>query len=264
MAVYTIQDYVIAIAILLVILWLCSKYLLALVAFDEKFLLTLMPYIIFGIALRMMVDIGIFKASKYWNVTPGVHVVTVVFASIALGIGLLINRYTGREYWHFPFVMGSIGAGFFLVRLLQHMTHPGRMIYAIALATSTTLVIYVISGFFDVSKIFREKENAAIIFAHLLDGSATFVGINVFHFTEEHLLPGYLISLAGGNAIVMIPLKIMVILLALYVIERWYLEEILITDDPQKTEGYYDIFKFVFFILGIGPGLRDTILPALI
>ncbi|MFQ5975936.1 MAG: DUF63 family protein, partial [Candidatus Hydrothermarchaeales archaeon] len=57
MAAYTVQDYFLAIVILLFILWLCSKYLFKFVPFDEKFLLVLTPYVVFGIALRMMVDV---------------------------------------------------------------------------------------------------------------------------------------------------------------------------------------------------------------
>ncbi|MFQ5975286.1 MAG: DUF63 family protein, partial [Candidatus Hydrothermarchaeales archaeon] len=240
------------------------KYLFKFVPFDEKFLLVLTPYIVFGIALRMMVDVGIFEKSKYWNVTPGVHIVSSVFAVTAIGIGLLINKYTGRPYWHFPLIIGSIGAAYFLIKLTSHMIHPERILYSVALASSITLVIYVVSGFFDVSEVFRTKENVIIIFSHILDGSATFVGINLFHFTEEHILPEFLINMAGGNAVIMIPLKIVVILLALYIIEKWYLEELEAGEDIQTTENYYKMFKFIFFILGAGPGLRDALLPTVI
>ncbi|MFQ5888095.1 MAG: DUF63 family protein, partial [Candidatus Hydrothermarchaeales archaeon] len=134
----------------------------------------------------------------------------------------------------------------------------------LVLASAITLAIYVVSDFFEVSKVFRTKENIVIIFSHILDGSATFVGINLFHFTEEHILPEFLINMAGGNAIIMIPLKIVVILLALYIIEEWYQEEIETGEDMETTENYYKMFKFIFFILGAGPGLRDTLLPAVI
>lgn len=264
MAAYTVQDYIVAIIILLTIIWLCANYLFNYVSFDEKFLLAISPYIVFGIAFRMMVDIGVFEKSKYWSVTPGIQIVSVLFATLAITIGLLINKYTGKPYWHFPFLIGSIGAAYYLIRLVSHMIHPERMVYPIVLASAITLVIYVVSDFFKSTKIFRTKENIIIIFSHLLDGSATFVGINLFHFSEEHILPELLINMAGGNAIIMIPLKIVVILLALYIIEEWYKEELETGEDLKETENYYKIFKFIFFILGAGPGLRDMILPAVI
>ncbi len=264
MAAYTVMDYIIAIAILLIILWLCSKYLFKLVPFDEKLLLVLTPYIVFGIAFRMMVDIGVFEKSKYWNVTPGVHIVSVLFAALAIGIGLIINKYTGKAYWHFPLAIGTVGATYYLFKVIRHMTHPERMLYPFVLATAITIAIYAASNFFETTKIFRSRENILIIFSHLLDGSATFVGINMFHFSEEHILPEFLINIAGGNAIVMIPLKIVVILLALYIIEEWYKEELEAGEDPTTTENYYRMFKLIFFILGMGPGLRDALLPAVV
>ncbi|MFQ5800674.1 MAG: DUF63 family protein [Candidatus Hydrothermarchaeales archaeon] len=52
----------------------------------------------------------------------------------------------------------------------------------------------------------------------------------------------------------MIPLKIVVILGALYLLDRWKEEE---------SDLYYKMVKFVFFIFGFGPGTRDALLLAL-
>ncbi|NOZ76836.1 MAG: DUF63 family protein [Euryarchaeota archaeon] len=100
----------------------------------------------------------------------------------------------------------------------------------------------------------------AIIFGHLFDGSATFIGIDYYGFYEEHLLPDILIN-AAGTAFVMIPLKIAVVLLAIYYVEKWYREEGL---GSKKRTTQYLVLKLVFFILGFGPGMRDTILPAVL
>jgi uncharacterized membrane protein len=67
-------------------------------------------------------------------------------------------------------------------------------------------------------------------------------------------LPDLLISLAG-SALVMIPLKIVVVLPILYIVEKWRVEE-----GADKTQEYL-ILKFVLFMLGFGPGVRDAILP---
>lgn len=264
MVVYTVQDYVVSIAILLIILWFISRYLFTLIPLDQKFMLILVPYILFGIFFRMMVDIGTFEANSYWNVTPGVYIVTVLFGLGCTAIGILISRFTKIDYWIFPVIIGFAAAILYSFKLMQGMIHPARILYPLILASSITIAIYAASSFSPVTKIFQRRENVLIIFAHLLDGSATFIGINLFGFSEEHLLPDYLITLAGNNAIIMIPLKIIVILFALYVIEKWYKEEIQIKKDIKKDTEYYYLFKIIFFILGIGPGIRDALLPALI
>ncbi len=253
MAEYTPQDYLIYFAILLVILWFFSNVFFKRIKFDDKFLLLASPYIVFGITLRMLSDVGIVERNQLWNITPGVYIVTVAAGLAGVGVGLLIKRYYDIEYWKFPLAAGTILALFTTYNLAIHVSHPVRILYPFGLAAIITGAIYLASGLSSITAIFKKRSNIAIIFAHLLDGSATFIGIDFYHFTEEHLLPDYLISLAG-SAFVMIPLKIVVVLPVLYLVERWGIE------DEGKIHEYH-ILKFVLFILGFGPGLRDAILP---
>ncbi len=253
MAEYTPQDYLIYFAILLFILWFFSNVFFKRIKFDDKFLLLVSPYIVFGITLRMLSDVGVVERNQLWNITPGVYIVTVAAGLAGVGVGLLIKRYYGIEYWKFPLAAGTILALFTTYNLVIHVNHPVRILYPFGLAAIITGAIYFASGVSSITAIFKKRSNIAIIFAHLLDGSATFIGIDFYHFTEEHLLPDYLISLAG-TAFVMIPLKIVVVLPVLYLVERWGIE------DEGKIHEYH-ILKFVLFILGFGPGLRDAILP---
>jgi len=256
MAVYTVEDYVIGILILLAFVWAGEKHLFRKVPFDKKFLLTAAPYAVLGLAVRLLADVGVFEKNPCWNVTPGIYVLSVASGTFFVALGVLVARYTELEYWPLPFFAGTLLASFFTYKLLPHLAYPGLMLYPPLIAASLTAAIYALSAFFKPTSIYRRAENAAIIFAHALDGSATFVGINLLGYVEEHPLPEYLISLAG-DAIVMVPLKIIVVLLALYLLESWYEEE------GKASETYYKIFKLVFFILGIGPGARDTLLISL-
>jgi len=254
MAAYAPQDYLVYFAILLIILWFFSNVFFKRIKFDDKFLLLASPYIVFGITLRMLPDVGVVERNQLWNLTPGVYVVTMAIALAGVGVGMLIKRRYGIEYWKFPLTVGTILALFTTYTLAIHVNHPVRILYPFGLAAIITGAIYFASAVSSTMTIFKKRSNIAIIFAHLLDGSATFIGIDFYHFTEEHLLPEYLISLAG-SAFVMIPLKIVVVLPILYLIERWRIEE-----GERKTQEYH-ILKFVLFILGFGPGLRDAILP---
>ncbi len=254
MAEYTVQDYLVYFAILLAILWFFSNVFFKRIKFDNKFLLITAPYFVFGLALRMLADVGVVERSQLWNITPGVHVVTLAIGVAAIGAGQLLERRYGVKYWKFPFVIGTVLALFTTYNLAIHINHPVRILHPFGLAAVITGAIYIVSGVSSTTAIFRSRGNIAIIFAHLLDGSATFIGIDFYHFTEEHLLPDYLISLAG-SALVMIPLKIVIVLPILYFVEKWRIEE-----GDDKIQEYY-ILKFVLFILGFGPGVRDAILP---
>jgi uncharacterized membrane protein len=261
MAEYTIQDYIIYLGILLVILWATTKYVFERIQFDRRFLLAASPYIVFGVTLRMLVDVGVFERNPLWNITPGVYIVTVALCLVGVSLGLSLQSLIKVEYWYIPLIIGISSASYTSYKLILHIESGSRIIYPFALAAFLTIIIYYLSPLYRPARIFRNSDNTAIIFAHLLDGAATFIGIDFYHFSEEHLLPDFLIKFTG-TAFVMIPVKIAVVLSALYLLERWYTEEKL-KGTPQFRQQYYTL-KFVFFILGIGPGLRDAILPSTI
>ncbi len=256
MGVYSTEDYIICIAILLFVLWFLLRYLFPRVEFDRDFLKAISPYILIGIFMRLLVDVHFFEVDRLWNVTPGVYILTIMLGLISLWIGLYLSSHLKIPYWYIPFGMGLLILLPISYELFSHLTHPERIFYPLILAFAILFLVYIPSRYFRI-EIFQRPENLAIIFAHLLDGCATFIAYNYYGFYEEHLLPIYLISLAGDSAIIMVPVKLVVILLVLYLIEKWHEEE------KDKDELLYRVIKITIFILGIGPGLRDTLLPAL-
>lgn len=253
MAVYTPQDYVIAIAILLAILEMLRRSLFRIVKPDRCFAASLAPAIIFGIAVRVLADAGFYQKSDWWSVTPGIYLTAIAFGSAYLAASLYIQKKSGIEYWKLSLFIGTPVALYFLLNLAGYMKHPFRILYPLALAALISGLVYLVSLLRKETKIFRAEENLAIIFAHLFDGSGTFIGMEYFGFSEEHIIPELLINLAGSAA-VMIPLKLAVILAAIYLIEKWKEEEV---------DLYYGMIKITLFILGIGPGTRNALLLAL-
>jgi|Deesub1362A_J573_1020465.scaffolds.fasta_scaffold00098_26 uncharacterized membrane protein len=262
MAEYTVQDYVIYLGILLLILWGFSRFIFKRIEFDNRFLWAAAPYIVFGVTLRMLADVGMYERNQLWNITPGVYITSITLGLIAIAIGLVIETRFKIEYWYTPLLIGIFAALFTSYNLSKFIVRGERILYPFILAFGITLAIYLLSSFTNQTRVFRKLDNVAIIYAHLLDGSATFLGIDFYHFSEEHLLPDIFIK-TTGTAFIMIPLKILVALLAIYFLEKWYRDEKL-KGNVRGASQQYKIFKFLFFILGIGPGLRDAILPATI
>lgn len=81
--------------------------------------------------------------------------------------------------------------------------------------------------------------------AHIFDASSTFVAVDFYGYGEQHVVPSALTKLTG-TAFVMYPLKIIVILSALYVIDLY------VEDRTVKN-----MLKLAIFILGLAPGLRN-------
>jgi uncharacterized membrane protein len=254
MGTYSPIDYVLYLGILLLIFWFFLKFIFNKIKLDRKFFILTTPYILVGVFIRVLADTPEFEMSKYWSITPGVYLLTIGIGLIFLFLGFQLKKFFNISYWIFPFFSGLCIDIFLFFLLFPYFIFPERMFFPILLAFFITFFIYLISKIvpITVGEIFQKIENLGIIFAHLLDGSATFIAYNFYGFGEEHLLPRYLINLAGNNAFIMIPLKLILILGVIYLIER-YAEK----DDETK------LIKFLIFILGIGPGLRDTILPSL-
>ncbi len=256
MGYYSIQDYAVYILLMFAVLWFLYRYVLSRIRLDRDFLLASMPYVLVGILVRILADVGFFPRSQWWSITPGVYMVALGVGLLALTTGILLTKGFGVDYWIFPLITGIVLNAVLIYYLNPYIKNPVVILYPLAIAAFLTGIIYLISS---ISRswqgIFRKQENIAIIFAHILDGSASFYGIEFYGFLEEHLLPRFLIGLAG-NAIIMIPLKLSVILIVLYLLERWHMGE------EEKDETLYKMLKFVIFILGIGPGLRNSILPS--
>ena len=94
--------------------------------------------------------------------------------------------------------------------------------------------------------------NLLIIVGHMLDASATFVGIDIYDYVEKHKLPSTLMD-ATGTAAVMYPLKALFLIPALYVLDVTMAEER--TQNPHMMA----LVKLAILILGFAPGTRDLL-----
>ncbi len=257
MAVYTPLDYAVSLAILIAVMWLASRYLFRFVELDIYFFYAMIPVMFFAISIRVLVDAGIFTRSKFWSVTPGIYLVGAIFGLLVIGAGKTIEDIKHIPYWKGAIITGIPFAAYFAYLLILQMRSPILSLQPVILALVIAYVIYVLSNLLPATRFFRERENIAIIYSHLLDGSATYIGIDKYGFSEEHILPEIFIEFAG-TALIMIPLKIIVVLGALYFLEKWRVEE-----QDEGSDLYYKMVKFVFFIFGFGPGTRDALLIAL-
>jgi uncharacterized membrane protein len=89
-----------------------------------------------------------------------------------------------------------------------------------------------------------------LFFGHFIDGSATFLGIDEYGYSEKHVLPDFFIEYFG-TAIVMIPLKFLVVTGVIYAIE---------TENSKEEEPEMISLLLMFLLaLGLGPGTRDVL-----
>jgi uncharacterized membrane protein len=90
-----------------------------------------------------------------------------------------------------------------------------------------------------------------IIYAHMLDASSTFIGVDWFDYYEKHVVPTFFINLVGTAAI-MFPLKLLVLLPVLYMIDR-----------SMHEPSMRNLTRLALITLGLAPAVRNTLRLAL-
>ena len=85
----------------------------------------------------------------------------------------------------------------------------------------------------------------------MLDASSTYIGMDWFGYYEEHVVPTLLINFIG-TAMIMFPLKILMILAVLSLIDKSI-------EDPSLR----NLTKLVLITLGLAPAARNTLRLAL-
>jgi uncharacterized membrane protein len=155
----------------------------------------------------------------------------------------------GEWYDHFVSIKGSDPQTAYLGGLL-----------VIALVIASTFLVWI--GIRLVSRKWPKWKdvgtgiNIMIVGGHMLDASATFIGIDRYNYVEKHILPSTLMEIFGTAAI-MYPLKLVFLIPALYIMDVGMKEE------AEQSPHLMALVKLTILILGFAPGARDIIRMAL-
>ena len=220
---------------------------------DNQFFIAVSPFIVFGATARELVDrsLGFYGLAgsypkNFWLVSPWIFFTMFFLTLMCLFFSLLASKKLKVSY-HIPmFAVGIVLMGYNLSLVLSNIKNVVPFLYVV-LAFMFFMVLLFVSSKSRLFSFLGSEFNLLVVGAHLLDASATFVGVDFLGFGEQHVLPSWLIDYFG-SAFVMFPLKLVVLLPALYVIDK----------DLEKDEMTRRFIKFVILILGIGPAIRDV------
>jgi len=213
---------------------------------DKKFLIGLLPFIIYGGWTRALRDyrLGIYQSNIFCS--PPIYFLIFFIALGSLLIGLSIQKATKKTKYSSYFSYEKIMVIISVILLIYNLT-----LTTIKNIFGFTFILLLVSFWF---LVFLEinclkpkllsKENVGILTSHLLDASSTFTALTFFGFYEQHVLPTFLIKISGPW--IMFPLKIFVVWAVLLIIDR-------------SEEGIFfkRFLKIVILILGLALGIRD-------
>lgn len=213
---------------------------------DERFVLSTTPYILAGASLRVVEDANLLAApAKYLLITPLIY---FLVAAAALSV-LVFSRWAMKERYLAGYaVVGIFWTGINLIALVSKGTESLLAPAAIfALGSAAALMVWAAGSRLSF-RFLSNRLNQLILWAHMMDATSTYVGVDWFGYYEKHVLPNFLIDLAG-TALVMFPLKLLIIIPILALIDGG------LRDDPS----FKNLTLLALLTLGLAPALRNTI-----
>ena len=224
------------------------------VTIDEKFILSVIPFVLAGSSLRVIEDAGLFKPPmQYLFITPNIYFAVFAVTVLCLVVSKWIQKAGKVDDYRTAFaILGILWTAVNVIVLLyvENIVRPTVPVLIVGAATVLTFLVYKISKYGGY-ELFSSKLNLSIVFAHLLDASSTIVGIDMLGYYEKHVIPSYLIDLTG-TALVMYPLKLMIFVPVLYVLDTQF-------DEDEESRTLRTLVKMVIIILGLSPAFRNTI-----
>ncbi|HEX7575225.1 MAG TPA: DUF63 family protein [Candidatus Methanoperedens sp.] len=228
------------------------------VQIDAKFLISITPYVIAGSSLRVLEDSKFFTPPlQYLFVTPLIYFFMFAVTISMLVIAMYLERKGKiRDYHKFFGYAGAAWALFNIAMLIVYdgIVNPVPAAAILFLGIATTGIVYFVSRKLNFT-LLTDKVNISILFTHLLDASSTFIGIDWLNYYEKHVVPTFFIDLAGKftshPALVMYPLKLIVFIPVLYVLDNDFK-----TEKEKKLVG---LLKLTILVLGLSPAVRNTL-----
>lgn len=210
---------------------------------DRRFYAYFILFIYMGSSLRVLRDYEVITSNLFK--TPGIYVIVyfVLISSILLGIAL--EKAFSKPYHYLPLATALVVDFYSSFKLLELGVAFLPLLQASGIAglvTAGAAGLLRKLGY----AFLEERVNLGILFAHLLDASATYLGISFYGLTAQHVLPRAIIAATHPGA--MFLLKLGVVLPVLY-----YLGEV-------KDVLTRNVLRGIVLTLGLAPGLRDTMM----
>lgn len=237
----------------LVAVFLIYKYLEGRgVKVDARFFRLVLPFVVFGSAVRVLTDAGFLArslevagATLYPFITPGIYLLTAGFLAAAVAVGRVAGKtfyYAERIGW-----VAALLAALFVLPLLKQFAHFLAILFLAFLALKAFEWLWSKRG---LKTGFMEK---AAVLGQSLDGAASFVGVGfgtpTASYFEQHVVGAAVMQM--GTPLAFFVLKFLFVLAVVEVLRRELRE--------KNEEGQKNFILLLIMILGLAPGLRDLL-----
>lgn len=251
---YTLVDTLTYALILIVAVFLIYRWMQrAELAFDRQLLFATLPWVVFGGLARVVEDAGMLAAPwRYLLITPLIFFVIFFYAVVVL---YLCHRLLGERGVRVYGMIGVLSAAVALALLLWHGATVSTIDLAVpavilGLAAVTSLALWALLRYGFRWEYASDRIYQVLIAGHMLDASATSYGIDLhpLGYVEQHVVGSSLIA-ATGTGFAMFPLKLLVLIPGIFVLELYRREE--------SATSFWHLIVLAMIVVGLAPGVRD-------
>ena len=217
---------------------------------DERLLLSTLPYVLAGSSLRVIEDANLVAAPwRYLLITPLIFFLVFLITAACL----ILSRKIWGEKFHARYAAFGFLWTFFNLAVLSTLGFKNTWVIAAVFLLGSLLTggVLFCGRHLSALKFLDDRFNQMIIYAHMLDASSTYYGVDWFGYYEKHVVPTFLIDLTGSAAI-MFPLKLAILLPVLYMIDK-----------SMQEPSLRNLTKLTLITLGLAPAIRNTLRLAL-
>jgi uncharacterized membrane protein len=221
---------------------------------DWEFIKVIIPYVVAGSILRVFEDADMFVPPiQYLFITPPIYILMFVITVSLLFLSIKLRDLGVVDDWKKAFgAAGILWAviNFGILLLKENIVNPAALVFIPALAIGITALIYLIAKKTG-NTMFTQRINVSILLVHMLDASSTFYGVDFLHYIEKHVVPTFMIDLAG-TASIMLPLKLLIFIPVIYILDTRF-------EEDEESRKLKDLMKLTIIVLGLAPATRNTI-----
>ncbi len=240
---YTVPAMLLYGALFVIAIYLSYKYILKKIGLkiDLIFIISLIPFIIFGGSARALKDGGFYTG--FFFMSPGIYVTVFFITLLSLLVSILVQKKFKIAYWKLMVLIGSVLVLFNVFQVLSIGIQNMSAIYIL-------LGLYFAWGlaFFGINKIYPKLsiENSIVLFSQMMDATQTFIAVTVFGYGQQFPIVSGLTSLFGPWVI--FPVKLIIVYTALYFLDK-----------ETSNSDMKNWIKIGIIILGMPMGIRGML-----
>jgi uncharacterized membrane protein len=216
------------------------------IVLDERLIFSTIPYILAGSSLRVIEDAELItQPAKYLLITPVIYFLVFFITIISL---LICRKIFARKFYESYAAVGLLWTFINIIILLSvGVENIWAPIVVFCAGSAITGLVYLLITRLNFHFL-ENRCNLLILYSHMLDASSTWLGVDWLNYHEKHVVPTLLIDFSG-TALVMFPLKLIVLLPVLSLIDESLREE----------ASLRNLIKLALLILGLAPATRNVL-----